>query len=219
MHITEDERTAVYKTIYARRDVRNEFKPDEVPQEVIQRILMAAHHAPSVGFMQPWDFLVIKDIKIKQQIKNEFIKANTEAAKMFNEKKTKEYKALKLEGILEAPIGICVTCDRTRNGPTVLGRTSIPEMDLYSSVCAIQNMWLAARAENLGMGWVSIIHNDALQRILNIPTHIVPIAYLCIGYVTHFRKKPELEENGWIERENLEKLVHFDGWGNQKYSK
>jgi 5,6-dimethylbenzimidazole synthase len=163
--------------------------------------------------MQPWDFVVIRDPKIKEQIKAEFELANVEAEKMFDEKKSKKYKSLKLEGIMEAPVGICVTCDRTRNGPVVLGRTSIPEMDLFSSVCAIQNMWLAARAENLGMGWVSILSNNALQKILGIPEHIVPIAYLCLGHVTHFRDKPELENVGWLSRENLNGLIHCDRWG------
>ncbi len=213
MHITEKERGAVYKAIFSRRDVRKEFKPDHVPDETLMRILTAAHHAPSVGFMQPWDFIVIRDAKIKKQIKAEFGRANAEAEKMFNEKKGIQYKSLKLEGIMEAPVGICVTCDRTRNGPVVLGRTSIPEMDLFSSVCAIQNMWLAARAENLGMGWVSILSNNALQKILGIPEHIVPIAYLCLGHVTHFREKPELEDVGWLSRENLNGLIHCDRWG------
>jgi len=213
MRITDEEREAVYKTIFSRRDVRKEFKPDCVSDETLMRILTAAHHAPSVGFMQPWDFVVIRDPKIKEQIKAEFGRANSEAEKMFDEKKSKKYKSLKLEGIMEAPVGICVTCDRTRNGPVVLGRTSIPEMDLFSSVCAIQNMWLAARAENLGMGWVSILSNNALQKILGIPEHIVPIAYLCLGHVTHFRDKPELENVGWLAREDLNGLIHCDRWG------
>lgn len=213
MRITDEEREAVYKTIFSRRDVRKEFKPDRVSDEMLMRILTAAHHAPSVGFMQPWDFIVIRDNKIKKEIKAEFKHANAKAEKMFDGQKGEKYKSLKLEGIMEAPVGICVTCDRTRNGPVVLGRTSLPEMDLFSAVCAIQNMWLAARAENLGMGWVSIITNDALQTILGIPEHIVPIAYLCLGHVTQFHKKPELEEMGWLSREKLDELIHYERWG------
>ncbi len=210
--ITDEEREAVYKTIFSRRDVRKEFKPDYVSDEVLIRILTAAHHAPSVGFMQPWDFVVIRDMEIKKQIKAEFEYANVKAEKMFDGERSEKYKSLKLEGIMEAPVGICVTCDRTRNGPVILGRTCIPEMDLFSSVCAIQNMWLAARAENLGMGWVSIISNHALQRILKIPGHIIPIAYLCVGYVTRFHEKPVLEEVGWLSRERLDKLIHYEYW-------
>ncbi len=210
MKITEDEREAVYKTIFARRDVRGEFKSDAISDEVLMRVLNAAHHAPSVGFMQPWDFIVVKSKKTKGLIKKAFAKAHAEAAKMFKGEKKKKYKSFKLEGIIEAPVGICVTCDRTRNGPVVVGRTSIPEMDLYSSVCAVQNLWLAARSENLGVGWVSIIHNEVLQKILKIPKHIVPIAYLCMGHVSFFHKKPELETAGWLPRENLKSIIHYD---------
>ncbi|MFK5987120.1 MAG: 5,6-dimethylbenzimidazole synthase [Pseudomonadota bacterium] len=213
MNISKNERDAVYKTIFSRRDVRSEFKPDPIHDDVLMRILTAAHHAPSVGFMQPWDFIVVKQIETKQRIKDAFTLAHTQAGEMFDNDKKATYQSLKLEGIMEAPIGICITCDRTRNGPVVIGRTAIPEMDLYSSVCAVQNLWLAARAENLGVGWVSIIHNDTLKEILNIPDHIIPIAYLCVGYVSHFHNKPELEESGWLPRESLDSLIHFDKWG------
>lgn len=210
--ITQEERDAVYKTIYNRRDTRGEFTNEEVSDEVINRLLDAAHHAPSVGFMQPWDFIVIKDQKIKQKIKDGFETAHKEAADMFEGEKRETYKTLKLEGILEAPIGICITCDRKRTGDTVIGRTANLEMDLYSAVCAVQTMWLAARAENLGVGWVSIIHHEVVQDALNIPDDVVPIAYLCIGHVTHFHEKPELEEAGWLPRMPLENLVHYDTW-------
>ncbi len=212
MNITQNEREAVYKTIFSRRDVRGEFKPDLIPDDVLMRVLTAAHHAPSVGFMQPWDFIVVKNTETKKKIKKGFASAHAEAAKMFDVEKRRKYKSLKLEGIVEAPIGICVTCDRTRNGPVVIGRTAIPEMDLYSSVCAVQNLWIAARAENLGVGWVSIIHNEVLREILKIPDHIVPIAYLCIGYVSFFHEKPELEKAGWLSREILDSLIHYENW-------
>ncbi len=117
-----------------------------------------------------------------------------------------------LEGILEAPVGVCVTCDRGRTGPVVIGRTHQPEMDLYSAVCAVQNMWLAARAENLGLGWVSIVRYDNLRHALGIPENIQPVAYLCIGRVSHFFEKPELETAGWLPRLPLKDVVWFDGW-------
>jgi len=216
MNITDEEKKAVYKTIYNRRDTRGEFKTDEIDDEVISRILDAAHHAPSVGFMQPWDFIVVSDKKIKQQIKDGFEQANEEAKLMFKDEKQKVYKSLKLEGILEAPIGICITCDRNRAGDTVLGRTANLEMDLYSAVCAVQTLWIAARAENLGVGWVSIIHHDILKEILDIPKDIVPIAYLCIGKVDYFHDKPELEKKGWTSRIPLEQLVHYDKWNKKE---
>ena len=212
MHITKNEKDAVYKTIYNRRDTRGEFLPNDIPDEVINRILDAAHHSPSVGFMQPWDFIVIKDKKIKENIKEAFNIAHNEAKEMFSHEKKETYSKLKLEGISEAPIGICITCDRQRTGDTVIGRTANLEMDLYSSVCAVQTLWLAARAENLGVGWVSIIHHKELQDILGMPSNITPIAYLCIGEVSHFHEKPELEKAGWLPRVPLEQLVHYDKW-------
>ena len=212
MNISEEEKKAVYKTIYNRRDTRGEFKNEEIDDEVIARILDAAHHAPSVGFMQPWDFVVVKDKEVKQKIKDGFEVAHNEAKEMFDEKRKNVYKTLKLEGITESPIGICITCDRSRTGDVVIGRTANMEMDLYSSVCAVQTLWLAARAENLGVGWVSIIHHDTLKEALNIPEHIVPIAYLCIGKVDYFHEKPELEKAGWLPRLPLEQLVHYDKW-------
>jgi 5,6-dimethylbenzimidazole synthase len=212
MKITNEEKEAVYKTIYNRRDTRGEFTNEEVSPEVINRILDAAHHAPSVGFMQPWDFVVVRDKNIKQKIKDGFQVAHNEAKEMFEKDKKEVYKSLKLEGITEAPVGICITCDRSRSGNVVIGRTANLEMDLYSSVCAVQTLWLAARAENLGVGWVSIIHHDTLKDALDIPKDIVPIAYLCIGHVSHFHEKPELEKAGWLPRLALEELVHYDKW-------
>lgn len=213
MKISQPEREALYKVIYNRRDVRGEFLPDPVPDEVLMRILQAAHHAPSVGFMQPWDFLVVRDPAIKRRIKEGFLTAHSEAAEMFSEEKQEQYCSFKLEGIMEAPLGICITCDRKRTGDVVIGRTANPEMDLYSSVCAVQNLWLAARAENLGVGWVSIIHHEHVRKVLGIPEDIVPVAWLCVGYVSSFHEKPELEQAGWLPRLPLESLVHHEQWG------
>lgn len=210
--ISAEERDALYTVIHSRRDTRAEFLPDAIPDDVLQRVLQAAHHAPSVGFMQPWDFVLVQDRAIRQQIKDGFEQAHAEAAEQFEGERQATYRGLKLEGIMEAPMGICVTCDRSRTGPVVIGRTANPEMDLYSSVCAVQNLWLAARAENLGVGWVSIIHHQAVRDALGIPEHIVPIAYLCIGYVSHFHDRPELEQAGWLPRADLDSLIHRDRW-------
>jgi len=212
MKITIEERDAVYKTIFNRRDVRGEFLPDLIPDEVLQRVLKAAHHAPSVGFMQPWDFIVVKDPAVKQQVKAGFEVAHADAATMFDGDRKATYKRLKLEGIIESPIGICITCDQERTGPVVIGRTENKEMDLYSAVCAVQNLWLAARAENLGVGWVSIINHQTLRDALGIPENITPIAYLCVGYVSEFHEKPELEKAGWLPRLDLESVVHYEQW-------
>lgn len=180
---------------------------------MLSRILTAAHYAPSVGFMQPWNFLVVRSQDTKRRVHDAFAKAHAEATGMFEGDKRAVYQRLKLEGILESPIGLCITCDRERTGPVVVGRTHMKTMDLYSSVCAVQNLWLAARAEGLGVGWVSIFHQADLQQALGIPKGITPIAYLCVGYVSHFHAKPELETAGWLPRLPVEDLVYFEQWG------
>ena len=212
MNINNEERDALYKIIHSRRDVRKDFLPTPIPGEVLKRILLAAHHAPSVGFMQPWDFILVTEQETKVEIKKGYEAARTESTALFDEGKREQYQGFKLEGILEAPIGICVTCDRTRNGPVVIGRTIKPEMDLYSTVCAIQNLWLAARSENLGLGWVSIVHDHVLRNTLEIPEHIEIIGYLCVGYVSKFSEKPELETFGWLPRLNIDDLIHHGKW-------
>jgi 5,6-dimethylbenzimidazole synthase len=213
-HAFDDtERAAVYRCIFSRRDVRGQFLPTPVPDDIVQRILLAAHHAPSVGFMQPWDFIVIRDPEVKARVHDAFVKANAEAAAMFAGERRALYSRLKLEGIMAAPVNICITCDRARTGPVVLGRTHQPEMDLFSTVCAAQNLWLAARAENIGVGWVSIVAYDDLRAALGIPAAIQPVAYLCLGYVSEFFDRPELETAGWNRRMPLADVVRFDGWG------
>ena len=215
---TESERSAVYKCIHTRRDVRSQFLPTPVPDHVLAAILRAGHHAPSVGFMQPWDFTVVRDTVQKIKIHDAFLRANQEAATLFEDKKALHYRSLKLAGILDAPIGLCITCDRSRHGPVVLGKTHQPQMDLYSVVCSVQNIWLAARAEGIGVGWVSIINPDDLRAILSIPADIHIVAYLCLGYVTHFLPKPELESAGWLERMKLRDVVSVDRWRDQNTS-
>ncbi len=212
---SEDFRKGVYKAIYSRRDVRSQFKSDPIPNDTLCRILMAAHHAPSVGFMQPWNFIIIKSESTKKKIHKSFKKENAKALGMFKNEKKEIYKSLKLEGILEAPINICITCDRSRSGPVVIGRTTTKANDLYSSVCAVQNLWLAARAEGVGVGWVSILDNRDIRKILNIPSAVIPIAYLCMGYVTHFCEKPELESVGWRNRIPLADVVFTEAWDKQ----
>ncbi|MFU2488266.1 5,6-dimethylbenzimidazole synthase [Thauera sp. WH-1] len=206
------ERDAVHRAIHTRRDVRGEFRPDPIPDAVLARVLTAAHHAPSVGFMQPWDFILVRSREVRARIHADFLAAHAEAEQMFDAGKRATYRNLKLEGILESPLNLCITCDRRRHGPVVIGRTHIGAMDIYSAVCAVQNLWLAARAENLGVGWVSILHEQALREALGIPPEIIPIAYLCIGYVKDFHARPELESAGWLKRMPLTELLHFDGW-------
>jgi 5,6-dimethylbenzimidazole synthase len=202
----------LYDVILARRDVRR-FRTDPVPDAVLWRILQAAHHAPSVGFMQPWNFIVVRDHEVKTQVKQAFVEENTRAARRYRGQRRVLYDSLKLEGILEAPINLCVTCDRSRFGPHVLGRNSLPETDLFSTCCAIQNLWLAACAESLGVGWVSILRVEQLRRILGIPKRIAVVAWLCVGYPQVRLPKPELELVGWAPRLPLGELIFRDRWG------
>ena len=149
-------REAVYAAIFGRRDIRA-FRPDPLPREILERLITAAHHAPSVGFMQPWDFILIRSRDTRQRIKDLSDRESRAAALFFDQPRRSKYMSMKLEGIMDAPLNLCVTCDPTRGGPQVLGRNSIPETDVYSTCLAVQNLWLAARAEGVGVGWVSIL--------------------------------------------------------------
>ena len=204
------EQQAVYRVICSRRDIRH-FRGDPIPDDALARIIQAAHHGPSVGFMQPWDFILIQDLAVRQQVKELFHREREAAACFFDEPRRSHYLSLKLEGILESPLNLCVTCDPTR-GEVVLGRNAVPETDIYSTCCAVQNLWLAARAEGLGVGWVSILKLPQLRKILGIPAHVVPVAYLCLGYPVEFPERPLLETVGWRQRLPLNQLLHFDGW-------
>jgi len=209
---SQAERDAVYRAIYSRRDVRNEFLPDPIPDDLLRRLLEAAHAAPSVGYMQPWNFILIGDEENRRAVHQIFHEANIEAAdKLTGEIKLK-YMGLKLEGILKAPLNICITCDRRRGGDFVLGRTHNPAMDLYSTVCAVQNFWLAARAEGIGVGWVSIFDHDRLSRHLGLPDSVEIIAYLCVGYVDQLYVRPELAVKGWREKLPLDRLIYRERW-------
>jgi len=212
------EKEGLYKAIFLRRDIRSQFVDKEIPHEVLARILNAAHHAPSVGFSQPWNFILIKDNLARRHVKNSFLKERERSISMLDNNKTKQekYNSLKLEGIMESALNICVTYDSTRFGPFVLGRTSIAETGLYSVCCAIQNLWLAARTEGIGVGWVSILSNEDLQHILLIPKHVRPVAYLCLGYVSEFTDKPELEKKGWLSRMELNDVIYYEQWGIHK---
>lgn len=209
---SNQERDAVYRAINERRDVRDQFLPTPIPDDVLLRLLQAAHNAPSVGFMQPWNFIVVRDAKKREQAWSVFSKANDEAADMFSGERKATYQSLKLEGIRKAPINLIVTCDRSRGGKVVLGRTHNQQMDLYSTVCAVQNLWLAARAEGVGVGWVSIFNESDMRELFQIPDEIEIIAYLCIGYVDELYTEPELAAKGWRQRLELKDLIFEEEW-------
>ncbi|MFN3719350.1 MAG: 5,6-dimethylbenzimidazole synthase [Rhizobium rhizophilum] len=211
----DEDKDAVYRAIHTRRDVRDQFLPDPLPDALVRRLLGAAHAAPSVGFMQPWNFLLIRSPETRVAVWEAFARANAEAEQMFPEERRGTYRALKLEGIRKAPLNICVTCDPDRAGPVVLGRTHDPRMDAFSTVCAIQNLWLAARAEGVGLGWVSIFHEAELKVILGIPDRVQIIGYLCLGFVDELYSAPELEVKGWRQRLALDDLIFEEHWGDQ----
>ena len=205
-------RRGVYEAIAQRRDMRA-FEPDPIPPETLARVLGAAHQAGSVGFMQPWSFIVVGDLETRRAIRAHVERERLRAAEAFTGARRAQYLSYKLEGILDAPLNVCVTCDRERNGPAVLGRHTIRDTDVYSTCGAVQNLWLAARAEGLGVGWVSVLEPAALRRILGIPEHVLPVAYLCIGAVREFPERPVLESTGWLPRLALSQVVFENRWG------
>lgn len=209
---SDEQRTGLYRAIHERRDVRSQFLPDPIAPEVLARLLQAAHHAPSVGFMQPWDFIVIDSPDVKRAIKALYEQANAEAAGNYDGERAAQYRRLKLEGIVESPINLCITCNRQRGGPHVLGRNTMLDTDLFSTCLAVQNLWLAARAEGVGVGWVSIVDAARLAQVLELPEKVYPVAYLCLGYVSEFLPKPELEIAGWRSRLPLDQLLHGNTW-------
>jgi 5,6-dimethylbenzimidazole synthase len=204
----------VYRAIRERRDVRSGFLPEPIADDVMVRLLGAAHNAPSVGLMQPWRFIVVRDRHVRTAVRGLFDEAQQTAAASYEGERGNLYRDLKLEGILEAPQNVCIACDAGSERGHRLGRQSMPETAIYSAVCAVQNLWLAARAEGIGVGWVSILDPEALKRLLGIPAHMVLVAYLCVGYVDEFQTKPELERAGWEQRVPLKDVVrldHFEG--------
>ena len=209
---SEDEKNGFYKAVFSRRDVRSHFTSEPIDDKILSKILNAAHHAPSVGFSQPWNFILIKDMETRKKIKNSFDSERKRSSNLVEEPKRTKYLSLRLEGILDSAVNICVTYDPSKFGPFVIGRTSIPETGIYSVCCAIQNLWLAARTEGIGLGWVSILSNDDLKKILDIPDHVVPIAYLCLGHVSEFVQKPDLETAGWLPRLDLKDVVYYEKW-------
>ncbi|KKM82656.1 hypothetical protein LCGC14_1317380 [marine sediment metagenome] len=215
---SKEEKDGLYKAIFSRRDVRSHFTSKSIDEEILTRILKAAHHAPSVGFSQPWNFILIKDEDTKKKIKESFERERELSSDMVKEPRKSKYLSFKLEGILDSPVNLCVTYDPSKFGPFVIGRTSIPDTGIYSVCCAVQNLWLAARTEGIGVGWVSILSNDVLKNVLNLPDYVTPIAYLCLGYVEKFAEKPDLEQAGWLPRLNLKDVVYYEKWEQKQNS-
>lgn len=209
---SDAERDAIYRVIEERRDVRRGFLAQPLPEELLNRLLSAAHRAPSVGLMQPTRFVVIRDVAMRHAVHDIFARANSQAAAQYSGPQREHYEGMKLEGLLEAPQHLCILCDAASDRGHGLGRQTMPEMALYSTVCAIQNLWLAARSEGVGVGWVSILDPASLREVLGIPERLQFVAYLCLGYVDGFASSPELERFGWEKRVELDAVVSYDGF-------
>jgi nicotinate-nucleotide--dimethylbenzimidazole phosphoribosyltransferase len=206
----EAEREIVHRVIAERRDVRR-FRPDDVPEDVLGRVLAAAHRAPSVGLMQPWRLIVIRSLETRVEVRRLAQRERLRQSQRFAERAT-QFLDQKIEGVVEAPLGICVCCDHGRPDEEVLGRGTIPETDVYSTACAIENLWLAARAEGLGVGWVSFYRPEDMRALLGIPARVDPIAYLCLGWPDERPVRPGLEAAGWSSRAPLERVVMRERW-------
>jgi nicotinate-nucleotide--dimethylbenzimidazole phosphoribosyltransferase len=203
-------RAAIYDVIAERRDIRR-FRADPVPEAVLARVLEAGHQAPSVGLMQPWRMIVVESLDTRIAIRQLAQRERISQAERFDER-ARHFLDQKIEGIVEAPLGICVCCDHGDDGEEVLGRGTIPETDVYSTACAIENMWLAARAEGLGVGWVSFYRPHDLRSLLGIPSRVDPIAYLCVGWPDERPVRPGLESAGWAERLPSTRVVMRESW-------
>jgi nicotinate-nucleotide--dimethylbenzimidazole phosphoribosyltransferase len=207
------EREAVLKVMRERRDIRNGFRDDPIPHEVLLRVLEAAHTAPSVGHSQPWDFVVIRSAETRRAMHELAMRQREAYAKSLPKGRAKQFKELKIEAILDTPVNIVVTADPTRGGRHTLGRHTQPQMAPYSAALAVENLWLAARAEGLGVGWVSFFDEREMVRALGLPEHLEVIAYLCVGYVDEFPDEPELMQAGWSKRRPLSWVVHEETYG------
>lgn len=203
----------VYDVIHRRRDVRGQFTGGRMPDDVLGRILAAAHAAPSVGLSQPWDFVVVQDLEVRRAFHRHVEEERRTFAGSLPEEWAARFANIKVEGVLDATLGVVVTYDAARGAPHVLGRHAIADAGLYSVCLAIENLWLAATAEGIGVGWVSFYREAFLADLLGIPPGIRPVAWLCLGPVSHLEAVPDLERQGWRARTPLASVVHHDRWG------
>ncbi len=196
-------RKAFYETVFSRRDVRNQFSGEPIDKDVLGRILLAAHAAPSVGMSQPWDFVLIDDESIRSKFRDHVYEEREIFESSLDASKGESFKRIKIEGIMESSLGVVVTYDPTRGAPAVLGRHAIDDAGLYSVCLCIENLWLAAVAEGIGVGWVSFYREKFLSNLIGLPTGVRPVAWLCLGPVTHFETVPDLERFNWQSRRPL----------------
>jgi 5,6-dimethylbenzimidazole synthase len=202
----------IYSVIHRRRDVRAEFTGAPIPAETLQRVLTAAHAAPSVGLSQPWDFILVHDQATREAFVEHVRHERAVFADTLDGTDAERFARIKIDGVRESSLSVVVTYDPRRGAPAVLGRHAIADAGLYSVCLAIQNLWLAATAEGLGVGWVSFYREPYLRELLGIPEHVRPVAWLCLGPVHHLAAVPDLERHGWRTRQPLDAVVHHDRW-------
>lgn len=203
---------ALYDVIARRRDVRAEFTGEPVDPAVLHRVLDAAHRAPSVGMSQPWDFVLVSSPTTRERFHAHVAQERMRFADELPAERRATFDRIKVEGVRESSLGIVVTHDQGRGGAHVLGRRTIADTGLYSTVLAIQNLWLAATAEGLGVGWVSFYREEFLRDLVGLPAGVRPVAWLCVGHVSHLASTPDLERHGWRSRRPLAAAVHHENW-------
>jgi 5,6-dimethylbenzimidazole synthase len=207
------ERAAIHDVIARRRDIRCFREGVEVPEPVLRRLFEAAHHAPSVGFSQPWDFILIRDRARRERIRDSFLRVREREAARFTGERREQYLSYRLEGILESALNLCVTVDLRAPDEAILGTTAQPDSVRFSVCCAVENLWLAARAEGIGVGWVSIVEPEVIRRELALPDGVEAVAYLCLGVPVEFAERPMLETTGWRPRRALSEVIHEERFG------
>jgi 5,6-dimethylbenzimidazole synthase len=206
-------RVGLYEAVHRRRDVRGQFTGRPIEPAVLARVLGAAHAAPSVGLTQPWDFVLVHDPATRRAF-FEHVQAERRAfAGELSGEEAVRFAGIKIDGVLEASLSLVVTYDPARGAPHVLGRRTIADAGLYSVCLAIENLWLACTAEGMGMGWVSFYQESFVSELLGIPQPVRPVAWLCMGPVSHLERTPDLERHGWRERLPLADVLHHDRWG------
>ncbi|GAA1914720.1 5,6-dimethylbenzimidazole synthase [Nocardioides hwasunensis] len=202
----------LYDVIARRRDVRAEFSGDDLDQDALRRVLYAAHQAPSVGHSQPWDFVLVKD-EVKRREFAEHVETERKVfADQLDGERRATFEKIKVEGIRESGLGVVVTYSPDRGGQHVLGRHAIADAGLYSTCLAIQNLWLSATAEGLGVGWVSFYREEFLADLIGLPDGVRPVAWLCLGPITRLQEVPDLVRHDWRKGRTLDEAIHHDSW-------
>jgi 5,6-dimethylbenzimidazole synthase len=204
--------TSLYEAIHRRRDVRGQFTGAPIDADALERMLAAAHAAPSVGLTQPWDFVLVSDVATKRAFVDHVNTERAEFAASLPPERASVFANIKIDGVMESTLSIVVTYDAARGAPAVLGRHAIADAGLYSVCLAIQNLWLAATAEGLGVGWVSFYREGFVSDLLGIPEGVRPVAWLCVGPVSHLEETPDLERHGWRQRRPLSEALHYERW-------